>query len=85
MLLFDAPLAGADTFIPVAGLFRKKYEAFFSHESQTTHMLDEKQKKLVANLQKIPIDPVVQAIAGVFAPEFVVEPYRTLTVRDLLK
>ena len=85
MLLYDAPFAVADTFIPVAGLFRKKYEAFFSHESQTTHMLDEKQKKLVENLQKIPVDPVVQAIAGLFAPEFVVEPYRTLGVRDLLK
>ncbi|MFA6447933.1 MAG: PIG-L deacetylase family protein [bacterium] len=85
MLLFDSPRRKADTFIPVGLLFRKKYDAFFSHASQTTHMLDAKQKKLVENLNKIPADTVVQAIAGLFAPEFVVEPYRTLTVRDLLK
>jgi LmbE family N-acetylglucosaminyl deacetylase len=84
MLLYDSPRANADTYILVGTLFRKKYEAFFTHESQTTHMLDNKQKQLIENLNKIPLDFVIQAAAGIYAPEFIVEPYRTLTVRDLL-
>ncbi len=85
MLLFDAPRSRANTFIPVGSHFRRKYDAFFAHESQILHMLDDKQRKLVETINKIPFDPAIQAVAGLFAPEFVIEPYRTTTLRDLLK
>ncbi len=84
MLLFDSPAKRANTFIPVGTLFRKKYDAFFTHESQTTHMLTSKQKQVVDTINKIPFDPVVQAISGVYAPEFVVERFRSIGPRDLL-
>ena len=85
MLLYDSPLASADTFLPVGSLFRKKFDALFAHESQMAHMLNDKQKRLVENLKKLPLDPLIQLIAGALAPEFIVEPYRTLTLRDLLR
>ncbi len=85
MLLFDSPMKSADTLIPVGSLFRTKFDAFFAHESQTKHMLNDEQRRLVELLRKIPADAAIQAATGLFATEFIVETFRTLTVRDLLR
>lgn len=84
ILLYDVP-RGANTFVPVGRLFRKKLDAMQSHESQLAYLLTGKQKRLVENLKKIPIDPLVQAVVGVLAPPFLVEKFRSIPVSEMLK
>lgn len=84
ILLYDPPRR-ADTFVPVGGRFRRKLDALLAHESQLAHLLTGDQKKLVDTLLKIPVDAIVQAVAGALAHQFIIERFRSMRAKDLLK